>query len=71
MKKLEPAVQVLFVCMGNICRSPTAEGVFRHHVQAPASPMSLPSLRRAPMAITSAMRPIAAARLRHYAGAMT
>ena len=22
---------VLFVCMGNICRSPTAEGVFRHH----------------------------------------
>lgn len=25
---------VLFVCMGNICRSPTAEGVFRHHVDA-------------------------------------
>ncbi len=25
---------VLFVCMGNICRSPTAEGVFRHHVNA-------------------------------------
>ena len=24
---------VLFVCMGNICRSPTAEGVFRHLVQ--------------------------------------
>jgi len=24
--------KVLFVCMGNICRSPTAEGVFRHHV---------------------------------------
>ena len=23
--------RVLFVCMGNICRSPTAEGVFRHH----------------------------------------
>jgi len=23
---------VLFVCMGNICRSPTAEGVFRHAV---------------------------------------
>ena len=22
-------VKVLFVCMGNICRSPTAEGVFR------------------------------------------
>jgi protein-tyrosine phosphatase len=26
-------VRVLFVCMGNICRSPTAEGVFRHFVQ--------------------------------------
>jgi len=26
-------VKVLFVCMGNICRSPTAEGVFAKHVQ--------------------------------------
>lgn len=25
--------KVLFVCMGNICRSPTAEGVFRKTVQ--------------------------------------
>jgi len=25
---------VLFVCMGNICRSPLAEGVFRHLVEA-------------------------------------
>ncbi|HYD18022.1 MAG TPA: low molecular weight protein-tyrosine-phosphatase [Patescibacteria group bacterium] len=25
-------VSVLFVCTGNICRSPTAEGVFRHLV---------------------------------------
>jgi protein-tyrosine phosphatase len=25
---------VLFVCMGNICRSPTAHGVFRHKVIA-------------------------------------
>ena len=25
-------IRVLFVCMGNICRSPTAEGVFNHHV---------------------------------------
>lgn len=24
-----PLVRVLFVCLGNICRSPTAEGVFR------------------------------------------
>jgi len=26
-------VSILFVCMGNICRSPTAEGVFRHIVK--------------------------------------
>jgi protein-tyrosine phosphatase len=26
-------VRVLFVCLGNICRSPLAEGVFRHVVE--------------------------------------
>ncbi|MGB1547998.1 MAG: low molecular weight protein-tyrosine-phosphatase [Alphaproteobacteria bacterium] len=26
-------IRVLFVCMGNICRSPTAEGIFRAMVQ--------------------------------------
>ncbi len=26
-------IKVLFVCMGNICRSPTAEGVFNHMIQ--------------------------------------
>ena len=26
-------VNVLFVCMGNICRSPTAEGYFRHIIK--------------------------------------
>ncbi|MGB9429068.1 MAG: low molecular weight protein-tyrosine-phosphatase [Gammaproteobacteria bacterium] len=32
-----PDISVLFVCMGNICRSPTAEGVFRklHQELAP------------------------------------
>jgi protein-tyrosine phosphatase len=30
---MRPDFSVLFVCMGNICRSPTAEGVFRHHVR--------------------------------------
>ena len=25
-------IRVLFVCLGNICRSPSAEGVFRHYV---------------------------------------
>jgi len=25
-------IGVIFVCMGNICRSPTAEAVFRHYV---------------------------------------
>lgn len=27
-------IRVLFVCLGNICRSPTAEAVFAHHVRA-------------------------------------
>ena len=27
----DPKTSILFVCMGNICRSPTAEGVFRHY----------------------------------------
>ena len=27
-------VSVVFVCMGNICRSPTAEAVFRHYVES-------------------------------------
>ena len=26
-------IRVLFVCMGNICRSPTAEAVFRHMIE--------------------------------------
>lgn len=29
----EKRVKVLFVCMGNICRSPMAEGVFKHQVK--------------------------------------
>ncbi|MCC6900111.1 MAG: low molecular weight phosphotyrosine protein phosphatase [Polyangiaceae bacterium] len=28
-----PTVRVCFVCLGNICRSPTAEGVFRHLIE--------------------------------------
>lgn len=27
-------MNVLFVCLGNICRSPTAEGIFRHRLHA-------------------------------------
>ncbi len=29
-------VAICFVCLGNICRSPTAEGVMRHQVDAAA-----------------------------------
>lgn len=28
------SVQVLFVCLGNICRSPTAHGLFQHKVDS-------------------------------------
>lgn len=34
MAPTTPGYSVLFLCMGNICRSPTAHGVFRHRVQA-------------------------------------
>jgi protein-tyrosine phosphatase len=34
-------MKVLFVCMGNICRSPTAEGVFRHYVRTQAPDFAL------------------------------
>lgn len=30
----QPVIRVLFVCTGNICRSPSAEGVFRHLLEA-------------------------------------
>ena len=33
MAEKQKQVSVLFVCMGNICRSPAAEGVFRHYVE--------------------------------------
>ena len=29
---MAPPIKILFVCMGNLCRSPMAEGVFKHHV---------------------------------------
>jgi protein-tyrosine phosphatase len=34
-------VKILFVCMGNICRSPTAEGAFRRLVAAEAADLAL------------------------------
>lgn len=33
--------QILFVCMGNICRSPTAEGVFRKIIEGQAPELSI------------------------------
>jgi protein-tyrosine phosphatase len=33
MSERQEKVSVLFVCMGNICRSPTAEGIFRKVVR--------------------------------------
>lgn len=32
MRHIMSSLSILFVCMGNICRSPTAHGVFRHKV---------------------------------------
>lgn len=38
-------MKILFVCLGNICRSPTAEGVVRHiaHTEAPDLHLELDS----------------------------
>ena len=53
-----PSRKVLFVCTGNICRSPTAEGVFRHQVQAAGLARSDRMLTRpARTTITSAKPP--------------
>jgi protein-tyrosine phosphatase len=35
------STRVLFVCLGNICRSPTAEGVLRHLAQQEAPQLQL------------------------------
>jgi protein-tyrosine phosphatase len=45
MKRDDRPVSVLFVCMGNICRSPTAEGVFRKLAAelAPGTPIEIDS----------------------------
>ncbi len=34
MKNTDNIIRVLFVCLGNICRSPSAEGVFRALVES-------------------------------------
>ncbi len=34
MREKREQIKVLFVCMGNICRSPAAEGVFRAFVES-------------------------------------
>lgn len=33
MKDQDKLIRIMFVCMGNICRSPLAEGVFRHQAR--------------------------------------
>lgn len=39
----KPIQSVLMVCMGNICRSPTAEAVFRHHAKEAGLPVHIDS----------------------------
>lgn len=33
MESHQDSLKILFVCLGNICRSPLAEGVFQHRVE--------------------------------------
>lgn len=41
MPDMSTHYRVLFVCMGNICRSPTAEGVFRHVLSSAAPDLQI------------------------------
>ena len=41
MMEATESQQILFVCMGNICRSPTAEGVFRKILEDQAPEVSI------------------------------
>ena len=41
MMETTESQQILFVCMGNICRSPTAEGVFRKILEDQAPEVSI------------------------------
>ena len=51
-------VRVCFVCLGNICRSPTAEAVMRHLVEQEGLASASRSTARARATGTSATRPI-------------
>ena len=65
-----PRYSVLFVCMGNYCRSPTAEGVFRAIVQrqAPELPIHIDSAGTHDYHVGKAPDPrtVAAAKRRGY-----
>ena len=43
MEDLTKVKSILFVCMGNICRSPTAEAVFRHKAKAQQKQLKIDS----------------------------
>ena len=62
-------MRVLFVCTGNICRSPTAEGVFRHRArQAGLTSLQIDSAGTAGWHVGKAPDPrtVAAAQRRGY-----
>lgn len=61
--------RILFVCLGNICRSPTAEGVFRHRArQAGFTDLQIDSAGTAGWHVGKAPDPrtVAAAQRRGY-----
>lgn len=61
--------RILFVCLGNICRSPTAEGVFRHRaLQAGLNSLQVDSAGTAGWHVGKAPDPrtVAAAQRRGY-----
>lgn len=43
VKNLKQINSILFICMGNICRSPSAEAVFRHKAEAQGMSLKIDS----------------------------
>ena len=60
--------KILFVCLGNICRSPAAEGIFRQMVEKRGLGEKLERIPPEPMPDTPANNPIPACGMRPMPG---
>lgn len=65
---VEEKIGVLFVCLGNICRSPSAQGIFQHQVDAAglSDRFVIDSCGTAPFNVGKRPDPRAIAATRHF-----